>query len=130
MRKIAGFLLLSLCMTGCGILFPWPEGNYPMTSFYVKNASDKAIDFQATVMKQSTVTGAFPLTVPFTVNPQDSILARQVGFRKNVEPQQWFTQFTISSVEGVKINDPYKPANWKRGTNSKGKPTYTFTIAE
>ena len=130
MRKIIALLLLSFTMAGCGVLFPWPEGNYPMTSFYVKNDSPKAIDFKAAVMKQSTVTGPFEMTVPFTVHPQDSVLTRQVGFRKGVEPQQWFTKFIISPAEGVRTNNPYQPENWKKGTDSKGKPTYTFTIAD
>lgn len=129
MRKMLSLLLLSLAVTGCGVLFPWPGGNYPMTSFYVKNDSDKAIDFQATVMKHSTA-GPFEMTVPFTVQPQDSVLARQVGFRKDVAPKQWFVRFRISPVEGVQINDPYRSENWKKGIDSKGKPIYTFTVAE
>lgn len=129
MRKITGLLLLSLMVTSCGILFPWPEGNYPMTSFYVKNTSDKAIEFESTVIKQSTM-GPYEMTVPFNVPPQDSILARQVGFKKDVNPNLWFVRFTISRLEGAKINDPYKPENWKKGIDSRGKPIYTFTIAE
>ena len=129
MRKIIALLLLSFTMAGCGVLFPWPEGNYPMTSFYVQNDSQKAIDFKATVIKHSTA-GPFAMTVPFTVNPQDSVLARQVGFRKDAEPNAWFREFSISPAEGVKTNNPYQPENWKKGTDSKGKPTYTFTIAE
>lgn len=129
MRKILSILLLSLTVTGCGVLFPWPEGNYPMTSFYVKNSSDKVIDFQSTVVKQSTM-GPYEMTVPFTVNPMDSILARQVGFHKDAKPNVWFVRFNISPKEGVVIHNPHKPENWKKGTDSRDKPVYTFTIAQ
>ncbi|WP_156877252.1 hypothetical protein [Salinimicrobium terrae] len=130
MKRVISLLLLSITLAGCGVLFPWPEGNYPMTSFYVKNASDKPVDFEATVIKQSTTTGPFTMSVPFTVNPQDSVLARQVGFRKDARPNTWFREFRISPLDGVKTNNPYKPENWKQGNDSKGKTTYTFIIAE
>lgn len=128
--KIVSILLLCLTLSGCGILFPWPEGNYPVTSFYVKNASEKAIDFQSTVVKQSNIIGQHEMTVPFTVNPRDSILVRQVGFKKDAKPNEWFVRFRISPTEGVEIHDPRKPGNWKKGSDRKGKPTFTFTIAE
>jgi len=67
----------------------------------------------------------------FTVLAKDCILARQVGFRKDTEnPQKWFNKFTIFSVDGIEMNDPYKAENWIKGINEKGKPIYTFTIAE
>ncbi len=130
MKKSLIILFLSFTLTSCGILFPWPESkNSPTTTFYVKNDSEKAINFQSTVLKRN-MNGFFDMTVPFTVQPKDSVLARQVEFRKDAEPQKWFTKFTIFPVDGVKISDPNKPENWKKWMNSKGKPYYTFTIAE
>ncbi|MBL4643086.1 MAG: hypothetical protein JKY44_05785 [Flavobacteriaceae bacterium] len=130
MKKTCIILLLSCLLTSCGILIPWPESkNYPTTTFYVKNNADKAINFQSTVLKRSS-NGPFKVTVPFTVQPKDSVLARKVGFKKDAEPQKWFIEFTISPVVGIKMNNPNKPENWKKGTSIKGKRFYTFTIAE
>lgn len=131
MKKLPIILLLVLTLTSCGIL-PFTESKkYPTTTFYVKNNSDKVINFQASVYKQSTITGPYEMTVPFTVQPKDSVLARQVGYKKDSEnPQKWFTNFSIFPIEEVKLFDPNKPENWKKGINSKGRPIYTFTIAE
>ena len=58
-------------------------------------------------------------------------LTRQVGYKKNTEnPQKWFNRFKIFPVDGMEMNDPYKPENWIEGTDQKGKRIYTFTIAE
>lgn len=132
MKKTIIILLLSCLLTSCGILIPFPESKkYPTTTFYVKNNSEKAVNFQSTVIKQSTITGPFEMTVPFTVQPKDSVLARQVIFKKDSEnPQNWFTKFIIFPVDGIKVHDPNKPENWKKWINIKGRPCYTFTIAE
>ena len=123
-------LLFSCLLTSCGILFPWPESkNSPTTTFYIRNDSDKAINFQSTVLKRNS-NGYFDMTVPHTVQGKDSILVRKVEFNKYVEPQKWFTNFKIFPVGLVKMNDPNKPGNWKKWMNSRGKPCYTFTIAE
>ena len=130
MKKSLTILLLSFTLTSCGILFPWPESKkYPTTTFYVKNNSEKAINFQSTVLKRNS-NGFFDMTVPYTVQPKDSVLARQVGFKKDAEPQKWFTNFTIFPVDNIKIGDPNKPENWKKWFNTKGRPCYTFIIAE
>ncbi len=130
MKKTIIVLVLNCLLTSCGILFPWLESkNYPTTTFYVKNDSEKTIYFKSTVLKRDS-NGFFDMTVPFTVQPKDSVLARQVGFRKDAEPQEWFTNFKIFPVDGVKVSNPNKPENWKKWINNKGKPCYTFTIAE
>ncbi len=65
MKKSLIILFLSLTLTSCGILFPWPESkNSPTTTFYVKNDSEKAINFQSTVLKRN-MNGFFDMTVPF-----------------------------------------------------------------
>ncbi len=132
MKKITLIILiLSYSLTSCGILIPFPENKkYPTTTFYVKNNSEKVINFKTSIVKQS-MNGPFKMTLPFTVQPKDSVLARKAMFKKNGEnPQNWFSEFEIFPVENVKIFDPNKPENWKKWTNKEEKPCYTFIIAE
>lgn len=118
-------------MTSCGILIPFPESKkYPTTTFYVKNNSEKPINFQASVIKRGSA-GPFEMNNAFTVLAKDSVLARQVGYKKDTEnPQKWFNRFIIFPVDGIEMNDPNKPENWIKGITETGKPIYTFTIAE
>lgn len=74
-------LILSYCLTSCGILNPFPNKDYPITTFYVKNNSTKVINFKPSLIKQS-MNGPFEMTLPFTVQPKDSVLARQTRFKK------------------------------------------------
>src|SRR5688500_13724851 len=104
--------------------------NYPATKFYVKNNTESTINFKATVIKQSTITGPFEMTVPFTVFPGDSVLARHVNFRKDAYPNEWFTNFALFPINGVVFNDPNQPENWIKSTDDKGKPVYTFTVSK
>ncbi len=63
MKNTFLILLLSFTFTSCGILIPFPESKkYPTTTFYVKNNSDKNINFKTSVIKQSTITGPFSKT--------------------------------------------------------------------
>lgn len=103
--------------------------NYPMTSFYVKNNSDKPLNFKASVMKYSSM-GLFEMTLPFTVLPHDSVLARQVGLRKDAQPTAWFTGFIIFPTDSILFNDPNNSANWLKYTDAKGRPVYTFTLTK
>jgi len=105
--------------------------SYPLTTFYVKNNSDKPINFRASITKYSSMTGPFEMTLPFTVLPKDSVLARKAGFRKDASPTNWFTSFVIFPVSGVILNDPNDPndpTNWIKSEDSKGKPVYTFNV--
>jgi len=103
---------------------------YETTTFYVKNNSDKPINFQASVIKRNS-TGPYEINNAFTVLPKDSLLTRQVGYKKDTEnPHKWFNKFIIFPVKGIEMNDPYKAENWIKGINEKGKPIYTFIIAE
>jgi len=131
MKKSTIILFLVCTLTSCGILIPFPESKkYPTTTFYVKNNSDKTVNFQSTVLKRST-NGPYEVTVPFTVQPKDSVLARKAMFKKDGEnPQNWFTKFTIFPVDGIKINDPNKAENWGKWNNNENRPCYTFIIAE
>ncbi|WP_435263287.1 hypothetical protein [Tenacibaculum sp. nBUS_03] len=118
-------LVLVMFLTSCGAI-----GGFPTTSFYVKNNSEKPIKFKSTVYKYSSM-GNYDMTIPFIVKPKDSVLARQVGFKKDGKsPQSWFTKFEISETEGVRIYDPNKVENWKKMKNKKGQIFYVFTIAE
>ena len=129
MKQSIIILLLSCLLTSCGILIPFPENKkFPTTTFYVKNNSNETINFSSTVIVFPMSRG--PLTRNFSVRPKDSILVRQISFKKDAEPQKWFLEFIIFPNENVKIFDPNKAENWKRGVNSKGRPIYTFTIAE
>lgn len=113
-----GFLAFTGCMT-----------NYPLTTFYVKNNSGKTVHFKAGVIKHSSA-GPFEMTVPFTVLPGDSVLARQVHLKKDAPPSVWFTSFIIFPVDSVVLNEPKKDENWIRYTDAKGKTVYTFNIAQ
>lgn len=87
------------------------------------------ITFNATVLKQSQTMGPHSVNQSFVVNPQDSVLARRIGFHKNGDtPQGWFTSFSIRPIDGFKFNDPKKAGNWKKSIDKKGKPIYTFVL--
>lgn len=121
--KIFTLIVAGLFCTQCAVI-----GGYPITNFYVKNNSVKPITFEATVFKYNIRQN---VTVPFLVKPNDSVLARQVGYKKGGEnPQSWFNGFHISDVNDVKIFDPNKPENWVKLKDKNGRTFYTFTIAE
>ena len=129
MKKYFILLLLCIFLTSCMPFIPFFTG-YPSTKFFVKNNSDVVVSFKTTVVKFSSLTGPYEMTVPFNVHPKDSVLARQVGFKKNGNPSKWFISFVIHPVNGVKLNDPYQAENWKKKFDKNGKTYYTFIIAE
>ena len=129
MKKNIAIILISVLMTSCGILIPFPERkNFPTTTFYVTNNSTKTINFSSTVVVFPMSRG--PLTRSFSIIPKDTILVRQVEYKKDSEPQKWFLEFKIFPVDGIEMNDPNKAENWIKGINEKERPIYTFTIAE
>lgn len=106
-------------------------GGSKLTTFYVKNDANVPVYFNASVLKHSQITGPFIINNNFTVPPKDSILVRQTYFKKDGEnPQGWFQEFQIMQIDSVKLFDPKKAENWIKGTDNKGKPFYTFTVAE
>lgn len=131
MKKSIITLLLSFLFINCGGFIPFTESkNYPTTTFFVKNNSDKTVFFKTTILKRNSM-GLFEMNNNFSVNPKDSVLTRQVGFKRDSEnPEKWFTNFTIFHTDGIKYNDPNKSSNWKKRTNEKGQPYYTFIVAE
>jgi hypothetical protein len=116
------FIIVSSTLASC-------MTNYPLTTFYVKNNSAKTINFKASIIKQSTM-GAFDMTLPFTVFPNDSVVARRANFKKNISPTEWFTQFIIFPVDSVSLNNPKDPNNWIKSTDTKGNIVYTFNITK
>ncbi len=114
-------LLACLSLTSC-------MTNYKMTTFYVKNNTDKTINFKASVEKLSSG-GSFIMTLPFTVLPKDSVLARKVQLRKDASPTAWFTQFILFPVDSVKLNDPNDANNWIKSADAKGNQIYIFNVA-
>ncbi|MFT3704513.1 MAG: hypothetical protein QM802_19250 [Agriterribacter sp.] len=103
--------------------------NYPMTTFYVKNNTNKTINFKATIEKLTSM-GMRDMTLPFTVLPMDSVLARKIGIKNGAEPTVWFTEFVLFPIDSVQFNDPTDAKNWVRSTDVKGKPVYTFNVAK
>ena len=120
MKKIIVLIAVVLC-SAC-------TKEHVMTEFYVKNTSNKTISFEATIVKPSTITGTYEVTLPFTVNANDKVLARKIEFQKDgKDPQKWFTRFVIYPVEGIQMNDPNLSENWVK-SNKDGTPVYEFTL--
>ncbi len=111
------------------VLFSGCVSNYQSTTFYVKNNANKPLNFKASVEKYSSM-GPFVMTLPFTVLPQDSVLARSVKLRKDLPPTAWFTDFIIFPADSVKLNDPKNAGNWVKTIDAKGNPVYTFKLAQ
>lgn len=74
--------------------------------------------------------GQFEMTLPFTVLPNDSVLARRGKFKRDASPNKWFTVFILFPVDSVALNNPNLSQNWIKSTDSKGKPIYTFNVAK
>ncbi|HEY6914974.1 MAG TPA: hypothetical protein VI413_09885, partial [Paludibacter sp.] len=67
-------------------------------------------------------------TNSFDVYPNDSVLARNINYRKDgTAPQSWFKSFVITPVEGIEMNNPELAENWVKYNNNK-IPTYVFTL--
>ncbi len=120
MKKIILFIL-SLSLMSCG--------SYTMSTFYVKNTSNKPVSFDASVMKFSQ-NGPYDVNQSFTIKPNDSVLARKASMKNDVSPEKWFTQFNIFPVDGLEFNDPKNPQNWIKTSDKDGKPVYTFNIVK
>jgi hypothetical protein len=103
--------------------------NYTLTTFYVKNNTEKPVNFKASVIKYSSM-GPFEMTLPFMVLPQDSVLARRANFKNGISPTQWFTNFIIFPLDSVVLNDPKMAENWVKSTDAKGNLIYTFNVAK
>lgn len=122
MKNAFYVFILSFIFVGCAM-------NYTSTSFYVKNTSDKTVNFKASIVKYSSM-GPSIMTLPFTVLPNDSVLARRVGLRNDAKATDWFTDFTIFPVNGIELSNPNDTLNWLLSYDKNGKPQYIFHIAK
>jgi hypothetical protein len=118
MKKIT-IILITFTLLSCG--------SYTMSTFYVKNTSNKSVNFNASVVKYSQA-GPYLLNVPFIVKANDSVLARKVAMRSDLTPENWFEKFEIFPIDSLQFNDPKQTLNWKKTIDKDGKPIYTFTI--
>ena len=123
MKKIFLILPILLLFIGC-IALPG-EAN---TAFIIKNTSEKTINTTISVIKCSQAFGCQEYKNAFTIKAKDSIIARQMIFKKDSDkPQSWFSSFEIFPVDGIEMNNPKLPENWKKSTKDKYQ-IYTFTI--
>ncbi len=120
--KTKAIVIVAIFLTGCA-------AKYPVTSFYIKNTSDKIINFKVSVVKP-TSTGPFEMTLPFRVFPKDSVLGRKVGMKEGTLPTTWFSRFIIFPIDSVSFNDANNPENWIRSIDNKGHIVYTFSITK
>lgn len=116
--------MITISLSSCFVLM---NSNYPTTSFWVTNSSNKTVNFKASVIKYSSM-GTHEMTLPFTVYPNDTVLFRSVGYRKDANPINVFSQFVIFPVEGVELNNPKDSSNWIKSIDSKGKPQFIFDV--
>jgi hypothetical protein len=100
-----------------------------MSTFYVKNTSNKSVSFDTSVLKFSQNV-PYNVKQSFTVRPNDSVLTRRASMRNDLGPERWFTQFNIFPTDSLEFNDPRNPQNWVKTIGQDGKPVYTFTIVK
>lgn len=103
--------------------------NYPVTTFYVKNESEKPVSFKTSVIKYSSI-GPYEMTLPFIVAPNDSVLARRTNYYFDALPNEWFSNFDVFPNDSVDFNDPNKSENWIKSLDEKGRVVYIFTLAK
>lgn len=126
MKKLIKSLLIFLILLN--LISCLPMIGSPMTAFIVKNTTEKPISFSASVIKMSQTFGPQEITNSFTVKAKDSIVVRQTYYEKDSEnPQKWFSKFEIFPVDGIEMNNPNLPENWKKSSKDN-IPIYTFTI--
>lgn len=118
------FIVVTITLLGCSALF---NPNYPTTTFWVTNSSDKTINFKASIIKYNSM-GPYEMTLPFTVNSGDTVLFRRNGFRKNANPTAVYSKFIIFPVDNVNLNNPKDSTNWIKSLDIKGKPQYIFDL--
>lgn len=111
--------LILILLSGCFI-------TYPTTTFWINNNTDETVNFNASVIKRSSM-GPFEMSLPFTVEPGDSVLFRQVGFRKNANPVNVFKEINFLKSD-THYNNPKDSSNWHKTYDKQGRPQYTFFI--
>lgn len=125
-RLLPGTSLLPLIALS---FFAACTSKYTLTSFYVTNSSSKTMNFTASIIKYNSM-GQFEMTLPFTVLPGDSVLARKAKFINGMAPNKWFTRFIIFPVDSILLNNPNDPGNWILHQDARGRPVYYFNLTK
>ena len=112
------------------------------TDYFIKNTSNQTINFELTVIKDELiyVSGKLTSDSVFTcqVNANDSIIISVLGsnWEDLKNHPNWFTEFKITPLDGIQMNDPYLPENWVEYKNpfsssykpDESIPAYSFTL--
>jgi|SRR6056297_527246 len=114
MKRI--LIILSTLILGC---------NYPTTSFWVNNNTDKEVHFTAGAVHLPTYSIR---TLPFSVPPKDSVLVRRIGLKEGGDVTNVFGDISFMTIDSVEIKDPMNPENWEKSKDQNGKPKFTFKV--
>ena len=118
MKKVIIPILIVL-LSGC-------YTQYPTTTFWINNNTDKTVNFRASIYK-ANLPPPHTMSLPFTVAPGDSTLFRAVGFHKQASPVDVFTKMNFIPID-KKMNNPNDSINWIKSIDEKGRPKYNFYI--
>lgn len=72
--------------------------------------------------------GQYEMSLPFTINPNDTVLFRRVGYREGANPVNVFSEFIIFPVDGIELNNPKDSVNWIKSQDIKGNPQFIFDV--
>jgi len=99
---------------------------YPTTTFWVNNNTEKTVNLSATIFVD-TLPPPHLKNLEFSIPPSDSVLFRQSTFNKQGNPAKTFKEMKFVPVD-KKMNRPTDSINWIKTIDSKGKPKYNFYI--
>jgi hypothetical protein len=111
--------ILLLALSGC-------YTQYPTTTFWVHNNTEKAVNLTAIVFKDS-LPPPHLMNLSYTILPADSVLFLQSTFNKQGNPAKVFKEMKFVPVD-KQMNRPTDSLNWIKTTDSKGKPKFNFYI--
>jgi hypothetical protein len=111
--------ILIILLSGC-------YTQYPTTTFWINNNTNKTVNFRASIYKANLPPPSI-MSLPFTIEPGDSVLFRQVGFHKQGNPAKVFKEMNFIPVD-KKMNNPKDSISWIKSTDTKGLPKYNFYI--
>ena len=118
MRK-ALIPILVIIFTGC-------YTHYPTTTFWINNNTNKQVNFRASIYKPNLPPPGI-MSLPFSIEPGDSVLFRQVRFHKQGNPAKIFKEMNFLPID-KQMNNPSDSTNWIKSVDDKGKPKYNFYI--
>lgn len=114
--------ILLFLIVGLSSCYP----NYPTTSFWIHNNSEKEVNFNASIYKANTPPPHI-MSQLFTINPGDSVLFRRTGFPKKGNPVNVFKEMNFIPIN-KRMHDPNDSLNWIKSVGNKGKPKYDLYI--